>query len=214
MNVYARCPIDPMTTSFKQLKAMVGRTDGQRVPNAKYLEDSQEDVVFRHECGDEAITVYRNGFFTYESIGRKTVCAVDRCRRLVYRYLDDEIRAIEEWQYATGPCIVPLLIKGDERLEHNRDSMDWYWHEFSLSVEDDSRIAKVAAVPGEEERLIFRESAKDYLCGFNTLTERQRTILTLFYEHGMSETQIGNILHISRQAVLNCLSKTHKKLKI
>lgn len=96
MNVYARCPIDPMTTSFKQLKAMVERTDGQRLPNAKCLETSEEEVIFRYECGDEAITVYRNGFFIYESCGRKTVSAVDRCRRLVYRYLDDEIRAIEE----------------------------------------------------------------------------------------------------------------------
>ncbi len=210
--VHAITTIDPLTTSYQQLKAMVGRTDGQRLPNAKTLEDSEEEVVFRYECGDEAITVYRNGFFIYESNGRKTVCAVDRCRRLVYRYLDDEIRAIEEWQYATGPCIVPLLIKGDERLEHNRDSVDWYWHEFSLSFEADSRLGR-ASIPSEEERYILEEDAASFQRRLDTLTTRQREVLSMYYDLGMTPKQISAALHIARQNVEKYLAISYKKLK-
>ena len=204
--------IDPLTTSFRQLKALVGRTDGQKLPPATLLRDSGLDVLFSHEHCDTTITVFLNGFYIYECMGRETVFAVDRIKSIIYEYQDNEIRRIPEKDFADGPCLIPLLAIGDGRIAHNHDSYDWYWYEFSLS-DPETVWAKETAVPSAEEDVLSKENAAKVQEGLSKLTERQRQIVQLYYCEGMSQHQIAKLLNLRQSRVQVVISAARRKLQ-
>lgn len=211
MKRYTQPLIDPLTTSFRQLKTMVGRTTGQKLPSAYALTESGMEPLFSYRHGDITITVYPNGFFLYEYGTRQTVYAVDRCRRMLYKYRDDEIRIIEVSQLDDGPCLIPLFMRGDERLEHNQDSYEAYWREFSLS----SGQVPVAEPSVEDRYLMYLDDEESYAkfeAAWDTLTERQKQIFTLHRSEGMAIRRIADILHLSPSTVHETLQSAQQKL--
>ena len=189
MEIRTQYPIDPLTTSFRQLKEMVGSTRGQKFPNAQALLDSGEEVLFSCEYGDTTVTVFLNGFFVYREGKRQAVYAVDRCGRLYYRYGNDEIRAVDKTNYADGPCLIPLLMMGDERLEHDPACYEMFWCEFSRGNESQEEWTPNAENDGIREEEISQVRGK-----IDCLTKRQRQIVCLRYHEGMSKERIAAIL--------------------
>ena len=204
--------INPNLLTFRQLKNLVGKTGGMKLPKAPDLEDSKEDILFVDVNGDETITVYRNGFYTFQHGERKTVFAVDRIKTIEYRFDDNSSTVINECDFLDNPCLVPLYITGDTRLEHNIDRIDGYWQKFALendgsdwSVFDESTDPEAVYLAAEQKEKL-REAIK-------SLTTRQQAIIKLHYFDGMSSKKIADQYHISQRAVNKTLRLCEELLK-
>ena len=204
--------IDPLTTSFKELKSMVASTAGKKLPNAKALREGDYDILFVHEHDDCSITVFTNGFYIYESYDRETVFAVDRCKEFHYRYLNDEVCTVFEPEFADGPCLVPLLLNGDTRIVHNTDSYEWYWYEFSLN-DNKNPWAEETMIQGPENELINREYQNQVENALNTLSKQQRRIVHLYYFENLNQSQIAADLGLTQADVSMALSKSKQILR-
>lgn len=203
---------DPLTTSFRELKAMVGRTAGQKLPSAKTLRESADEILFSFERGDVTLTVFASGYFIYECCGKETVSAVDRCQEIIYEYQDGEIRKVEESDFRDGPCLIPLLVKGEDRVVENMDRYERYWHEFSLS-NDGEDWATEASAQSAEDYFIREEDALQIRDGLEKLTKRQRQIVQLYYVDGLSQYEIADLLHLKRTSVQSVLEAGMRRLK-
>ena len=212
MGAEATCQFDPLKTSFKQLKNAVGSTAGKKIPSAKSLRESEAEIVFTFEHGDVTINVFSNGFFIYECFGKETVSAVDRCKKIIYEYQDGEIRKIDESEFRDGPCLIPLLMSGDERVAHNLDSYEWYWHEFSLN-NDGTDWNEAAIVQGPEDAMLEGEDNAEALALLDGLTVKQRQIINMFYVENMTQEEIALITKTSQQAVSRILGRAEKRLR-
>ena len=204
--------INPNLLTFRQLKNLVGKTGGMKLPKAPDLEDSMEDILFVDVNGDETITVYRSGFYTFQHGERKTVFAVDRIKTIEYRFDDNSSTVINECDFLDNPCLVPLYITGDTRLEHNIDRIDGYWQKFALendgsdwSVFDESTDPEAVYLAAEQKEEL-REAIK-------SLTARQQAIIKLHYFDGMSSKKIADQYHISQRAVNKTLRLCEELLK-
>ena len=216
MKTYTKYNIDPLTLSFGQLKQMLPSTAGQKLPVPLVLEQAPPEILFRHENGDMAITVFTNGLYLYQRDCRRTVFAVDRCKQLIYRYQDDEVRIIPESRFSDGPCLIPLFLKGDERLNHNMDAYEEYQQAFSLSrnVDDWNESVHVKSV---EENFFdtleeFEKEAK-MQNALEQLTERQRQILRMYFENGLNRRQIAAVLHLSPSSVRDHINAAMENLR-
>ena len=204
--------LDPLTTSFKQLKDAVGSTVGKQLPSAKALREGNAETLFVFEHGDFTLTVFSNGFYIYECFGKETVSAVDRCKRIIYEYQDGEIRKIEEPEFRDGPCLIPLLLSGDERVAHNLDSYEWYWHEFSLSKNAEN-WASEASSAGPEDFYLDKERLDDVQDALDRLTKRQRQVIQLYYVEDMTFKQIAKLLNLSYSTVHEALVSGMERLR-
>ena len=216
MKTFTDYSIDPLVLSFGQLKQMLPSTAGQKLPVPLVLEQAPPDVLFRHENGDMAITVFTNGFYLYQRDCRRTVFAVDRCKQLIYRYQDDEVRIIPESKFSDGPCLIPLFIKGDERLNHNMDAYEEYQQAFSLSNNGDD-WNKAAQVKSVEEN--YFDTLEDFekeaqiQNALECLTERQQQILHMYFVNGLSQAQIARILNLDPSAVKRLRDRAMDRLR-
>ena len=204
--------INPLTTSFEQLKGMVASTTGKKIPSAKALREGGTDILFVHEHDDCSITVYTNGFYIYKSYGRETVFAVDRCKEIHYQYLNDEVCTVFEHELTDGPCLVPLLLNGDTRIVHNMDSYEWYWYEFSLN-DNKNPWAEETLIQGPENELINREYQNQVENALNTLSKQQRRIVHLYYFENLNQSQIAADLGLTQADVSMALSKSKQILR-
>ena len=197
---------------FRELKEAVGKTTGKRLPTAKELRECGADVLFMFEHGDVTITVYLNGFFVYECYGKETVFAVDRCREIIYKTPDGEIMRLKEKEFSDGPCIVPLLIRGDDRIVSNIDRYERYWTEFSMNEIDD-RWKESEGSQSAEDELLHQESLERIIAEMKSLTQRQRDVVRLYCCEGMSQYEIADVLHLKRTSVQYALNTGMKRLK-
>lgn len=216
MKTFTDYNIDPLTMSFGQLKQMLPSTAGQKLPVPLVLEQNPPDILFRHENGDMAITVFTNGFYLYQRDRRRTVFAVDRCKQLIYRYQDDAVRIIPESRFSDGPCLIPLFLKGDERLNHNMDAYEEYQQAFSLSRSSDERNEALHEKSVEDRYFDgledFEKEAK-VQNALEQLTERQQQILHMYFVNGLKQDQIASILHISQPGVQKNINNALRYLR-
>ena len=216
MSVALQNQLDPLSTSFRQLKGVVGSTAGKKLPSVKALKESGAGIVFVFEHGDITLTVYSNGFFIYECFGKEVVSAVDRCQQIVYQYQDNEIRKIEETEFRDGPCLIPLLLSGDDRVAHNLENYEWYWHEFSLSehLENWCEEATTECLEdrffSNEQRIKQHEELDDAL---DNLTKRQRQVVQLYFIEEMTFVQIAKHLNLSYSTVYETLRSAMERLR-
>ena len=204
--------IDPLTTSFRQLKGMVCSTAGQTLPSARMLRESEAERVFTFDHGDVTLTVYSNGFFVYDCNGKETVFAVDRCKQIIYEYQDCEIRRIDESEFRDGPCLIPLMMSGDDRLVHNMDNYEWYWHEFSLANNGED-WEKEASDQSAEDFAVRRETIELLHNSLRKLSKRQQEVVCLYHFDGMTLHQIANYLHLSYSTVRESLESGLRELR-
>ena len=204
--------LDPLTTSFRQLKSFVGSTAGQKLPGVKTLRESGSEIVFVFEHGDVTLTVYSNGYFIYECFGKETVSAVDRCKQIIYKYQDGEIRKIEEPEFRDGPCLIPLLMSGDERVSRNLDCYEWYWNEFSLSNTDENWTEE-ARTESPEENWLNREHFTEVHDALEVLTKRQRQVVQLYFVEELTFVQIAKLLNLSYSTIHEALRTAMERLR-
>lgn len=216
MKTFTDYTIDPLALSFGQLKQMLPSTAGQKLPVPLVLEQEPPEILFRHENGDMAITVFTNGMYLYQKGCRRTVFAVDRCKQIIYRYQDDEVRIIPESKFSDGPCLIPLFLKGDERLNHNMNAYEEYQQAFSLSNNGSDWNEAVQVKSAEEN---FFDGLEDFekeaqiQNALDRLTERQRQVLHMYFVNGLSQAQIARVLNLDPAAVKRLRDRAMDRLR-
>ena len=208
--------ISPNLLTFRQLKNLVGKTGGMKLPKAPVLEESNEPVLFVNRKDGNTITVFHNGLFIFQRDDRKTVYAIDRIKSLEYRYVDGSSTVINECDFLDSPCLIPLYIIGDTRLEHNAESVDGYWQEFALE-NDGNDWSAYDAYANPEDAFIATEEGKNthniLQKAFSTLTKREQEIINLYYFKNVPGNKIADELGISFQAVYQTIENAKKKMK-
>ena len=88
--------INPITITYRELKALLPSTEGKKMPTAKKLKENGE-ILFSVQDGRTLTTVYKNGFLAFTQLDevaklRTTVFAIDRCKQIIYKFgcSDDE----------------------------------------------------------------------------------------------------------------------------
>lgn len=207
--------VNPNQITFRQLKEMVGKTGGMKLPKAHALELSGEQVLFTDRRDGCTITVYRNGLFIFRYGDKKTVYAVDRIRTLEYRFADGYCSIIEENDYINSPCLAVLYIAGDDRLVHNAESVEDYWQEFALenngsdrSVFDESSDPEAVCITAEENEALHNRIET----AIAELPKRRQRVIRLFYFEEMDAKAISDFLDIPLSTVYYILRAAEKSL--
>ena len=130
MYVTANCSIDPLSLSFGQLKALVGKTTGKTLPSLDELYKADEAVLFTYETAGVTVTVFSNGWILRESNGGDEIYAVDRCRQIYLRNADGVVRNIPQSEFSGGPCLIPLFIAGIRGRTWDLDDCEFFWQAF------------------------------------------------------------------------------------
>ena len=195
--------------SLRELRGLVKRTKGRKLPTAKALRESGAEVVARAEIGaDAALTVYRNGFFTYSAAGGTTVYAVDRCAG--YAYDDGEVLDAE--LFDGGEWTLRLMMAGEDRLEHNRNARE---EKKRLYYKDDHQGGDLERDeirdPGDFTLNLESKEAVDRL--LDVLTDRQRKTVELYFMEGLTQQEIAERLGIGQRSVSYALEAAVKKIK-
>ena len=208
--------INPNLLTFRQLKNLVGKTGGMKLPKAPVLEESNEPVLFVNRKDGNTITVFHNGLFIFQRDDRKTVYAIDRIKSLEYRYVDGSSTVINECDFLDSPCLIPLYIIGDTRLEHNAESVDGYWQEFAL--ENDGNDWSVSSANADPEDLIVAAEENHELSeklneAIATLTKWEQTVIRHRYYENQSARAIAKIYGVSHQAIDKTIDSAKKKIR-
>ena len=130
------CKIDPLTTTFQQLKSLTGRTDGKRLPTADALPIRDDGILFSYERQDFTLTVFQDGFCLFQSDSGTVVFAVDRCRSLICTTPNGETVRIDGAALSHGPCLIPLLVKGSATQRYCAEDYECYWQALTDSLPD------------------------------------------------------------------------------
>ena len=129
-------PVDPLTMSFRQLKSLLPATKGRATPSPEDLTREAGGVLFSHALRDLTITVYTNGFFLWQSDARSVVYGVDQCRRLRFKNTHGAVESITDRDFTDGPCLVPLIMTGDEQMERIFEDYEIYWQEYAARFDE------------------------------------------------------------------------------
>jgi len=201
------------TTTYKELKAMVGSTKGLvKLPTAKELRNSNEEIVFEGDAADAHFIIYKNGLFIYSRNGYATVYAVDRCSKIKFENTYDKeygpsetsgckcqiygdgrmVSFVPEEKIQDGSWIWPLDAKGSERLIHNSDSREQSHIDISLNNDGTDWESK-ATVPNFVDELEALERGEE-LCeklekAMKKLTDKQRQVIQYSFYAGTKQTQ-------------------------
>ncbi len=192
--------IDPKETTFKELKSMVGIPDVQRLPSAKALKDGGFDILFNHDDEDIDITVFCNGYVIYAECERETVFSINMISEIMYRYSKNETVIVPESEFQDSSCLVPLLIYGNDRLEHNIESQGAYWRGFSLN-NDGTDWTALRNTNSVEDDILEEEAKKVLKKSLSHLPKRQRQVLVLRFYDGYNSKEISQFLKISEPTV-------------
>ena len=101
---------------------------------------------------------------------------------------------------------------GDDRVAHNLDSYEWYWHEFSLD-NDGEDWTKEASTMSAEDEYLHSEDISQVREEMDGLTERQQQIVRLYYCEGKSQYEIASLLHIGRSRVQKVLNASLRRMR-
>ncbi len=191
--------------TLKELKKLVSPTQGQKLPTAKALRESNSEVVAEAAIGAHGeLRVYQSGFYSYETANGATVYAVDRCGE--YRYeggdaLDKTVLEDMDWT-------VSLMLAGEDRLEHNqiqREENDHFSYSHDVVEGSDLRDPFDFVAALEEKESIDRMLA--------VLTEKQRKLVLLHFVKGATHREIASQIGISHQAVTKAIRLAIEQMK-
>lgn len=239
--------LNPETVTYGELKANLPSTAGQKLPTAAALAE-EGSVFFAVRDGSTYVTVYDSGFLTYtrpdeSSHLRTTVYAVDRCKRIVYRFFCSEEEYEDRWEAPEGCTVACRFEKGslmklhilpeesyasfhwlypvshicEERLEWNRQRMER--KRLAAGGVAESFREPVAAdfaeawIEGEEAERRQRDLELLEKAKEDLTDLQRRTVDLYFCEEGTTLREVAGVLGTSYQSVYDNLRGALKKMR-
>ena len=211
--------VDISTLTFRQFKALLPETEGQKLPTVKALRELDTQVLAIVDTKDGVLTVFRNGFFMYETkSGHATVYAVDRCSNIALNPMsDDPTSVLDETSFGDCPWPKVLEFVASERVAGNivRDARRQ--EVLSLDVVDEDWDTRLAVQPEMETRLeeedASMEESERLRSALAHLTKRQREVIRLYYFDGLTQEEIASQLGVSRPYITKTLNRVIEILR-
>lgn len=198
-----------MLTLWEMKRTVENPGERKNVPTAKRLQDTGTVVASRRMGTDAEIIVYQCGYAVYQLGKYVTVFPVHACGDYLY-LLCGEICCIGEAFFDRQEWYVRLVLEGEDRVSHNRESQE---REKRISY---SRVAedwKLLMDMGQStlEQIIVKESVREML---EFLTEKQRTVIIQFFFCRKTQKEIGKELgSVSQQAVSLLISNALQTMR-
>ena len=205
--------------TFRQFKALLPGTEGQKLPTVKTLRELGIRVLAIVGTKDGVLTVFRNGFFMYETkSGHATVYAVDRCSRIVLHSARDKpASTLDESSFGDCPWPKVLEFAANERITNNINRDARRQEVLSLDVMDEDWDMRLAVQSEMETRLeeedASMEESERLRAALAKLTNRQREIIRLYYFDGLSQGEIAIRLTLDKSTVSITLKRAIEKVK-
>lgn len=181
---------------------------GQKAPTAKELRASAEPVAEHILRGGAKITAYKSGYAVYSVCGAATVFCIHSCGG--YHYDSGENPCdIGSGLFEGEAWYLRLILEGEDRLCHNRESREQDWNVSYSGVSEEW----CALDSGEEpvlERIVREEAVESFLLA---LSDRQRLVTRRFYLEQKTEQQIADELGITAPAVSKIIAKSVSRMR-
>lgn len=171
-------------TTFEQLLALVGKTEGHPLPSLNALMERNEQIVVTYhfhseheELDDEDITVFESGYLLFRRGKHKTIWAVDRCKYMMFG--DTKIQQSEfkdfEWHF-------PISHICEDRVQENIDSIDSK-HQSTYEIEDIDILYNKGIAHGIEEEESSQVDMDKLEKALSVLTSQQRSVFEMAVMH-------------------------------
>lgn len=194
-----------MKITLRALRELVGSTKGIKLPTAKALRESGVEVVANASVGaDGRLTVYRNGFYIYQTNIGATVHAVDRCMDYVYDDGDD----LDAAQFDDKAWELRLALEGEDRLERNNNA-----REENKRLLDGGATVEPDKLPDPHDFFGEFENKEMLSQMLNNLTDKQKKAVELYFIESLTQAEVAEHLGIGQRAVSYALDASVKKIK-
>lgn len=200
--------------TLRELKQKIASTVDVDLPSFKQLVEMASPVVAQRELTGAKLTVYENGFASYEQAEKHTVLRVDGCGDYRYQFTEGyEIVPAEAFEDAEWA--VRLVMEGERRLEHSRQVSAAEYEPASLQCDgtDLGGAVMIDFLEEQNRQMLADEELRRLYAAIGKLTERQQQIIQLYYFKGMTQEEVAEELGITQRAVSYSLDGALKKLK-
>ena len=196
--------------TLKELKKIVKVADVEkRIPSVKSLKEHKV-VVKEMINADTTISVYDHGYVLYTAGNQSTVFPLHSCDDYEYvsvtgdnKEFNKEFFDNENWY------VLPLLVASD-RMITNQIKIGDYHGIISYSVVVEDRKYLIDPRRNCLDDMIEKELIKELL---QTLTERQKEIIYLYFWEQMNQMDIAKSLGISQQTVAGTIKRSIEIMK-
>ena len=187
------------------LRGLVGSTKGQRLPTARALRESGDEIVVSTAIGAGGqLVVYQNGFYIYQTETGATVYGVDRCEGYAY----DGGEVLDMALFEDGDWAVRLLLAGEDRLEHNNNIREKGNH---ISYSADKTERGDLRDPHDFVADIESREAVEEMLG--CLTDKQRKVVRMHFQEGMTQQETAMRLNMSQPMIIKHIRAIRRRLK-
>lgn len=191
---------------LKELKNMVEVADvKKRVPKPKALRTSNIPIVVKEVIGaDSDITVYANGYVLYREENRTTVFPLHQCKSYEYETSCGENEKLGAGFFENENWYMRLIMEGTDLLFRSQEK-----------IQINHGICSYSGVSEEWEELkdpkesildeVLRKEVVEEL--LNSLNEKQRKAVMLYYFEELNQKDISKIMGISQQSVAGLIKR-------
>lgn len=198
--------------TLKELKKVVKVADMKAdTPSAKALKESGAEIVVKEVLEtDASIAVYENGYVLYQEGTKTTVFPLHKCSGYEYENADGTRKRVKrEFFDNENWYVLPLLVASD-RMITNQIKIGDYHGIISYSVVVEDRKYLIDPRRNCLDDMIEKELIKELL---QTLTERPKEIIYLYFWEQMNQMDIAKSLGISQQTVAGTIKRSIEIMK-
>ena len=197
--------------TLKELKEMVNLTENNgRVPTAKQLIESGEQIIVKEVLAKEStISVYANGFVLYRAGKHYTVFSISDCGNYEYESVKGASKKYGSSFFANENWYVRLIMEAEDRLVVNQERIKSNHKVYSY----DRMVEKGIEIESDEEDISESLARNDFVKQMmETLNERQKEMIYLFYFEQWKQKDIAEHFNISQQSVSDMIRRVLKIL--
>ena len=198
--------------TLRELKKVVKVADMEAdIPSAKVLKESGAEIVTKEILDtDTTIAVYENGYVLYQEGAKTTVFPLHKCGEYEYENIDGTRKRVKgEFFDNENWYVLPLLIASD-RMIINQVRTSQYHGLISYSAVVEDRKYLIDPSRNCLDDMIEKELIEELL---QTLTERQKEIIYLYFWEQMNQQDIAKCLGISQQTVWGTIKRSIEIMK-
>lgn len=195
-----------------ELRGMVAANmTTRKVISAKELRESGIEIICKEIINRDAdIAVYKNGYVLYHVGKHSTVFFVPECSS--YSYDSVETASVLEGSFFENEAwYVRLIMEGEDRMTENFRKSDVKQKTCSYSDYETDYLEDMADPSGDFVTELLGKEYVDEL--MNQLTAQQRTAIYYYYIEGLTQEQIGRMMHISNVSVHRLITRGLASLK-
>jgi RNA polymerase sigma factor (sigma-70 family) len=195
-----------MLTLYELRRMITVPEDGEVIPTAKQLKESEIALIKKKLGKDVEISVYQCGYAIYQVCSHSTVFPVHLCGDYLYA-CDGSIIHLPEIFFEKEKWYLRLMLEGEDRLNRNQEMKERNVSYSNVSEEWESMKDTTESVL---ERLLRHETVEEML---QILTEKQKIVVQRYFLQEKTQLQISKELGISRVAVRDTLLRAVCKIR-